>query len=108
MKTDLILQELEVVKERLAEAAGGNTQRFLDQMDAWLMEHPHAGPVVNWPEDLQARLRAREAAAPLPRSEPYRVFDTILAELHRLRAAQHCDNHAGVLVLKDEAPPKKD
>ncbi len=108
MKTDTILQELEVVKARLAEAAGGDTQRFLDQMDAWLMEHPHAGPVVNSPEDLQARLRAREAAGSLPCGEPYRVRDPILAELHRMRAMQHCDSHAAVLVLKDESPPAKD
>ncbi len=59
MKADPILQELEAVKERLAAEANGDTPRFLDQMEAWLTEHPHAGPVVNSPQELQARLRAR-------------------------------------------------
>ena len=66
MKTEPILQELDVVKEQLAAEAHGDTRRFLDQMDSWLAEHPHAGPVVNSPEELQARLRAREAAEPPP------------------------------------------
>ena len=66
MKAEPILQELEAVKEQLAAEAGGVTRRFFDQMEAWLMEHPHAGPVVNSPEELQARLRAREATEPPP------------------------------------------
>ena len=61
MKAETILLELEAVKERLAAEAGGDTLRFLDQMEAWATEHPHAGPVVNSPEELQARLRQREA-----------------------------------------------
>ena len=74
MKAEPILQELEAVKEQLAAEAGGDSRRFLDQMEAGLMEHPHAGPVVNSPEELQARLRAREAAEPPPpRGKPYRV-----------------------------------
>ena len=54
MKADPILLELEAVKERLAAEANGDTRRFLEQMDAWLVEHPHAGAVVNSPEELQA------------------------------------------------------
>ena len=42
MKAEPILQELEAVKERLAAQADGDTQRFLEQMDTWLAEHPHA------------------------------------------------------------------
>ena len=81
MKAELILLELEAVKERLAAEAGGDTRRFLDQMEAWMVEHPHAGPVVNSPEELQARLRTRE-------------------KLYREQQAQ-------TLVLKDEPPRKK-
>ena len=55
MKAEPILQELEVVKQRLAAEANGDTRLFLNQMEAWLAEHPHAGPVVNSPEELQAR-----------------------------------------------------
>src|ERR1039458_8518536 len=63
MKAEPILLELEAVKERLAAEASGDTQRFLDQMEAWVVEHPHAGPVVNSPEELQARSRRRGGAA---------------------------------------------
>ena len=108
MKAEPILQELEAVKERLAAEAGGDSRRFLDQMEAWLVEHPHAGPVVNSPEELQARLRARAAAesAP-PKGKPYRVHDPIIAEVHRARAALYREWQAGTLVLKDEPPKKK-
>src|ERR1035441_10371061 len=84
MKAEPILLELEAVKERLSAEAHGNTRRFLYQMEAWLVEHPHAGPVMNSPEELQARLRAREATEPPPpQGKPYRVYDPIIAEVHR-------------------------
>ena len=107
MKAEAILRELEAVKERLAIMAGG-TQRFLDQMEAWLDAHPHAGPVVNAPEELQARLRLREAAEPAPPpAEPYRVYDPIIAEVHRIREQLARERDASGLVLKD-APPRKE
>jgi hypothetical protein len=109
MKAEPILLELEVVKERLAEEAGGDTLRFLDQMDAWLVEHPQTGPVVNSPEELQARLRTREASEPLPpKGKPYRVHDPIIAEVHRNREALYREQQAEALILKDEPPRKKD
>jgi hypothetical protein len=108
MKTEPMLQELEAVKEQLAAEAGGDTRRFLDQMEAWLVEHPHAGPVVNSPEELQARLRAREAAEPPPlKGKPYQVHDPIIAEVHRNRAALCREQQAEALILKDEPPRKK-
>lgn len=108
MKAEPILQELEAVKERLSAEANGDTRRFLDQMDAWLVEHPHAGPVVNSPEELQARLRAREATEPPPsRGKPYRVHDPIIAEVHRNREALYREQQAEALILKDEPPRKK-
>ena len=107
MKAEPILQELEAVKERLAAQADGDTQRFLDQIDAWLVEHPHAGPVVNSLEELQARIHAREAAepAPLP-GEPYKVYDPIIAEVHRIREqlASEREPSSSGLALKDEPP----
>ena len=103
MKAEPILQELEAVKERLASEANGDTRRFLNQMDAWLAEHPHAGPVVNSPEELQARLRAREAAEPPPpRGKPYRVHDPIIAGVHRARTALYREQQSEAFVLKDE------
>lgn len=108
MKAELILQELEAVKERLAAEAGGDTRRFLDQMEAWQVEHPHAGPVVNSPEELQSRLRTREASEPPPpKGKPYRVHNPIIAELHRTREALYREQQNEVLILKDEPPRKK-
>ena len=108
MKAETILLELEAVKERLSAEAGGDTRRFLDQMEAWVVEHPHAGPVVNSPEELQARLRAREAAeSPPPQGKPYRVHDPIIAEVHRNREALYRERQAENLILKDEPSRKK-
>jgi hypothetical protein len=108
MKTDSILLELEAVKENFAAQANGDTRRFLDQMEAWMVAHPHAGPVVKSPEELQARLRAREAAEPPPpKGKPYRVHDPIIAEAHRNRAALYRERQDETLALKDEPPKKK-
>ena len=108
MKAEPILLELEAVKDNFAAQANGDTRRFLDQMEAWAVAHPHAGPVVNSPEELQARLCAREAAEPPPpKGKPYRVHDPIIAEVHRARAAVYREWKAGTLILKDEPPKKK-
>jgi hypothetical protein len=108
MKAEPILLELEAVKERLAAEAGGDTRRFLDQMEAWTVEHPHPGPVVNSPEELQVRLRAREATEPPPpKGKPYRVHDPIIAELHRTREKLQRERQAETMILKDEPPRKK-
>ena len=102
-----MLQELEAVKERLAAQADGDTRRFLEQMDAWLVEHPHAGPVVNSAEALRARIQARGAPEPasLP-NEPYKVYDPIIAEVHRIREqlAREREGASSGLTLKDEPP----
>jgi hypothetical protein len=96
------------VKERLSAEANDDTRRFLDQMEAWLVEHPHVGPVVNSPEELQARLRAREAAEPPPpKGKPYRVHDPIIAEVHRTREKLYRKRKTAPLILKDEPPRKK-
>src|SRR5690242_13080134 len=108
MKTEPILQKLEAVKDQLAAEAGGDTQRFLDQMVSCLVAHPHTGPVVNSPEELQARLRAREAAEPPPpRGKPYVVHDPLIAEIHRTRESLYREQQTEPLVLKDEPPRKK-
>ena len=108
MKAEPMLQELETAKERLAAQAGGETRRFLEQMDAWLDAHPHAGPVMNSLEQLQARLRTREATdPPPPPDEPYRVHNPIIAEIHRIREQLSREPEASGLVLKDEPPRPK-
>lgn len=108
MQAEPILQELEAVKNWLAAEAGGDTLSFLEQMEAWLDIHPHAGPVVNSPEQLQSRLRAREAKEPPPPpGEPYRIYDPIIAEIHRIREQLHREREASALILKDEPPRPK-
>ena len=107
MKTEPILLELEAVKDRLVAEAGDDTRRFLDQMEAWLAEHPPAGPVVNSAEELQTRLRAREATEPPPRrGKPYLVHDPVIAEVHRIRESLHYEPQGGTLILKDEPSHK--
>jgi len=108
MKADAILQELEAAKEKLAAQADGDTRRFLEQMEAWLEQHPHAGPVVDSVEELQARIRAREATEPAPPpSEPYKVYDPVIAEVHRIREQLDRERESSALTLKDE-PPRQD
>lgn len=108
MKTDSILLELEAVKENFVAQANGDTQRFLDQMEAWMEAHPHAGPVVNSPEELQTRLRSRAAEPPPPKGKPYRVHDPIIAEVRRNREALYFEQQTEAFVLKDEPPRNKD
>jgi hypothetical protein len=107
MKAEPILQELETVKEQLAAEANYDTRRFLDHMEAWTEAHPHPGPVVNSPEELQARLRAREAAEPKPpKAKPYKVHNPIIAEIHRYREEHAAELLDEPMILKDE-PPRK-
>jgi hypothetical protein len=107
MKTDSILLELEAVKENFAVQANGDTRRFLDQMEAWAVAHPHAGPVVNSPEELQARLRARATETLPPKGKPYRVHDPIIAEGRRNRESLYFEQQTEALILKEEPPGKK-
>ena len=108
MKTETILRDLEIVKERLAAEAGGDSRLFLDQMDAWLEQHPHAGPVINSPEEWEARLRAREASEPIRYpAPPYRVHDPIIAGIHRVRDSLYHEKMADPLIMKDEPPKQK-
>jgi len=108
MKTEPILLEIEAVKNRLTAEAGDDTRCFLDQMEGWLAEHPHTGPMVNSAEELQARLRTREATEPPPpRGEPYLLHDPVIAEVHRIRQSLRYERQGGTLVLKDEPPSKQ-
>lgn len=110
MKAPPILPELEAVNERLAADARGDTQRFLEQMDAWLTEHPHTGPVVDLPESLEERIQAREAAEPPPPpGEPYKFSDPFIAEIHRIRhqLSRGSETASSASILKGE-PPCKD
>jgi hypothetical protein len=105
MKVDPILHEIEAVKERLEEQAGGDLRQFLNQMDTWLAEHPQAGPSVTTPDELQQRLRHRAATEPPPApAAPYKVYDPIVAEVHRIRATLSRERENASLILKDQPP----
>lgn len=111
MKTESILRELDATKERLVETAGGGVREFLDQMDACLVRHPHTGPVVGSPAELQARVAVRARTEPVPPpAPPYRVRDPIIAEIHRIRQQLFEERErdlARSLALKEE-PPKSE
>ncbi len=108
MKTEPMLQELEAVKERLACEANGDTRLFLEQLDAWLEQHPHTGPVMHSSAELQARLRMRDATEPPPTpARPYRVHDSIIAEIHRTRDRLQREQETEALMLKDEPPRRR-
>lgn len=108
MKAEPILRELEIVKDRLTDSAGGDVHRFLDQMETWLERHPHAGPVVNSPTELRERVehRARTEPPPTPRSA-YRVHNPLIAEIHRIRE-QLAQPAASEDMALREQPPKPD
>jgi hypothetical protein len=109
MKAEPILRDLEAVKERMAEEAGDDIRRFLDQVDAWLERNPHPGPVVNSPEELAARVKARaQSEPPAPPAAPYRVHDPIIAEIHRIREKLARGDASAAMVLKDEPPKPPD
>jgi hypothetical protein len=74
-------------------------------MDAWLAEHPHPGPGVSSPDELRERLRQREATEPPPPpGEAYRVYDPIVAEVHRIREKLYREQETTPLALKDQPP----
>jgi len=103
MKAESIIHEIETVKDGLAEQAGGDLGRFLDQLDGWLQAHPHAGPVVKSPADLELRLRHREATEPpQPPPESYRVYDPVISEVHRTRERFFREGKNVPLVAKEE------
>ncbi len=122
MKAEPLLEEIEKIKDRFDEQAGGNLSQFFNQMNAWLKDHPHAGPVVHSPEELKTRVRQRESMeTPLPRMETYRVYNPIIAELHRTREkiyrerkkhsepgeVNFLDERANDSYALREEPPKK-
>jgi hypothetical protein len=108
MKEDKIIADLEQTKERLAATAGYDTRRFLDNVDAWLAAHPHPGPVVTSPEELQARIRGRDATeGPAPPPKPYRVYDPIVAEVHRIRARLAVEKMKPSVVRETPPPPPR-
>jgi hypothetical protein len=105
MKIDPIFREIEAIKERLKEQAGGDLRQFLNQMDTWLAEHPHTGPSVTTPDELQERLRHREATEPPPPpAAPYKVYDPIVAEVHRIREKLSRERENTPLILNDQPP----
>lgn len=108
MKTESILRELEATKERLADAAESGIREFLDQVDAWLAKHPHPGPVIDSPAELQVRVAHRTRNEPVPPpAPPYRVRDPIIAEIHRIRQQLFEERErdpATTLALNEQKP----
>jgi len=102
MKAEPLLQEIEATKERLNVQARGDTRQFLNQMVEWLAEHPHPGPVVNSPAEWKVRLQEKETdETPRTAEKPYRIYDPIIAEIHRFRAASSHERSARPAVLHE-------
>ena len=107
MKSNPILEEVWRIKDELAREAGYNVHRLCENTRKWAESHPHSGPVVNSLSELQARIQAREATepAPLP-GEPYKVYDPVIAEVHRIREqlTRERETASTGLTLKEEPP----
>ncbi|HZV35809.1 MAG TPA: hypothetical protein VFB72_14635 [Verrucomicrobiae bacterium] len=107
MKVDSILQEIEDVKDLFSEQAG-TLEQFSRDLKEWMAEHPHPGPSVSSAEELQARMRHREATEkPLPETGPYRVHDPIIAEIHRTRKQLSREQTEAAYELREEPRKKK-
>jgi hypothetical protein len=83
VKTNPILDEVWRVKDQLAAESGYDVDRFFEQLRAWSMAHPHAGPMVHTTDELRQlvaekeRQRDQESTMtlndkPPPKSEPRR------------------------------------
>ena len=81
MNADKISTELEEVKERLSEEAEGDASSFLDGLDAWLLDHPQAAPVVASPAAWLEFRQKQLPEEPLSPLEPYIIHDPILKEV---------------------------
>lgn len=69
MKSNPILEEVWRIKDQLAAEAGYDADRFFDNLQKWIAEHPPTGPVVRNPEELRQLVAAKErqrAGQPAP------------------------------------------
>lgn len=76
MKSNPILEEVWRIKDRLAAEAGYDMDRFCDNLEKWMAEHPHNGPVVGNAEELRQLIAEKErqqAREPALREEPRRT-----------------------------------
>jgi hypothetical protein len=60
MKSNPILEEVWRIKDQLAEEAGYDADRFFDNLEKWMAEHPHKGPIVRNAEELRKFIAAKE------------------------------------------------
>lgn len=76
MKSNPILEEVWRIKDQLAAEAGYDADRFFDNLQKWMAEHPHPGPVVHNAEELRQliaekeRQRAEQSALTLNEEPP--------------------------------------
>jgi ferric-dicitrate binding protein FerR (iron transport regulator) len=78
VKSNPILEEIWRIKDQLAAEAGYDMDRFCDNLEKWMAEHPHNGPVVRNAEELRQLIAEKErqpAREPALREEPRRTPD---------------------------------
>ncbi len=60
MKSNPILEEVWRIKDQLAAEAGYDADRFFDNLQKWMAEHPPTGPVVRNAEELRQLIAEKE------------------------------------------------
>jgi hypothetical protein len=78
MKSNPILEEIWRIKDQLAAEAGYDMDRFCDNLEKWMADHPHNGPVVHNAQELRqliAEKQRQQAQEPALREEPPRTPD---------------------------------
>jgi len=76
MKSNPILEEVWRIKDQLAAEAGYDADRFFDNLQKWMAEHPPTSPVVRNAEELRQliaekeRQRAQSSALSLNEESP--------------------------------------
>lgn len=66
MKSNPILEETWRVKDRLAAEAGHDVDRFFDNLQQWIAEHPPTGPVLRDAGELRRFFAEQERERTVP------------------------------------------
>jgi hypothetical protein len=110
MKAEPILAETYRIKEMLALKAGNSIPQLCEQIEKSMSLHPVSTPEVHSAEELAALVireePARLAAIPPECMATYRVYDPIIAEIHRIREQLSRERLTSSLILKDVPPDK--
>lgn len=60
MNSNPILEEVWRIKDQLAAEAGYDVDRYFDNLEEWMANHPRQGPVVHSAEELRQLVAEKE------------------------------------------------